>query len=113
MRNLSTILNCTGAKVDITCADKNGRPVYHYSDFTDETGVFSVTIPYNYNGFSLDPKDAIVRLVSSPTDCNIITDFDRGKDGVSPQNPTTWHPDKVEYECGPFFFTIPQCAIQE
>jgi Pollen protein Ole e 1 like len=87
--------------------------VYHYSDVTDETGVFSVTIPYDYYGASLDPKGAVVRLVSSPTDCNIITDFNRGKEGVSPQNPTTWHPEKVEYEIGPFYFTIPQCAIQE
>ncbi|XP_078156266.1 pollen Ole e 1 allergen and extensin family protein [Carex rostrata] len=101
------------AKVDVICPDKNGRPVYHVSDLTDETGEFRFTIPYNYNGLILDPKDAIVRLVSSPSSCNILTNFNRGKDGVSPQNPTTWRHDKVEYECGPFYFTIPQCGVPE
>ncbi|KAJ3689797.1 hypothetical protein LUZ61_018961 [Rhynchospora tenuis] len=102
-----------GAKVDIVCPDKGGRPVYHYSDLTDKTGTFRVTVPYNYNGFTLDPLDAIVRLVSSPTDCNIMTNFNKGKDGVSPTTPTVCHPDIVEFGLGSFYFTIPQCSIPE
>ncbi|KAJ1693721.1 hypothetical protein LUZ63_010419 [Rhynchospora breviuscula] len=102
-----------GAKVDITCPDKKGRPVYHYSDLTDDTGIFRVTISYNYNGFTLDPPDCIVRLVFSPTDCNIMTNFNKGRDGVSPTTPTTYHPEQVEFGIGSFYFTIPQCGIPE
>ncbi|KAJ3681912.1 hypothetical protein LUZ60_014485 [Juncus effusus] len=105
----------SGCKIDVTCMDSNGRPVYHSNDEADDQGKCTLTIPYSYNGFALKAEDCIARLVpdSGSSGCNLPTNFNGGKDGVCPVHPTNVYPDNIEYVLGPFFFTTPQCDVPQ
>ncbi|KAH7690796.1 hypothetical protein IHE45_02G074100 [Dioscorea alata] len=100
-----------GCKVSVTCMDERRRVVYHANDETDDQGEFQLLVNKYINGKELKhEKGCTVRLVSSPhPNCNIATDFGKGKSGAKLCSPSHVYPGLVKYTVGPFYFTSPMC----
>lgn len=103
--------NGTGCKVSVTCMDERRRVVYHANDETDDQGEFELLVNKYINGKELKhEKGCTVRLVSSPhPNCNIATDFGKGKSGAKLCSPSHVYPGLIKYTIGPFYFTSPMC----
>ncbi|KAL9228087.1 hypothetical protein vseg_003702 [Gypsophila vaccaria] len=99
-----------GSTVSVTCFEQK-RVACYKSDTTDDDGEFNILVEKTVFGKKLDPKNCVVRLVSSPdASCNIATDFAGGKKGVKLRQPTLVYRGKTKYVVGPFYYTTPACA---
>ncbi|XP_074276572.1 proline-rich protein 1 [Silene latifolia] len=103
-----------GSTVSVTCLDERKRVVCYKSDKTDEDGEFSMVMEKMVHGKKLNPKNCIVRLVSSPDpSCNVATNFAQGKTGVKLRQPSVVYRDITKYRLGPFYYTTPACACSD
>lgn len=90
--------------------DERKRVVHYASDETDQEGDFEIVVDKNIHGKKLVASQCSVRLVSSPDQqCDVLTDFARGKSGAWLAQPLTVYRDVTKYRLGPFYFTSPMC----
>ncbi|KAK9723915.1 hypothetical protein RND81_05G033900 [Saponaria officinalis] len=102
-----------GSTVSVTCFEQN-RVACYKSDTTDDDGEFNIVVEKTVFGKKLNPRNCVVRLVSSPgTSCNIATNFAGGKTGVKLRQPCVVYRDITKYMVGPFYYTTPACAAPD
>ncbi|KAH9615202.1 hypothetical protein KSS87_001187, partial [Heliosperma pusillum] len=90
-----------GSTVSVTCLDERKRVACYKSDKTDDDGEFNMVMEKMVHGKKLNPKNCIVRLVSSPDpSCNVATNFAQGKTGVKLRQPSVVYRDITKYRLG-------------
>ena len=90
--------------------DDRKRLTYYGSDTTDYDGEYDLAVDKTVHRKKVNPKDCVVRLVSSPDPtCNVATNFAHGKTGVKLKQPSVLYREMVKYLLGTFYYTTPAC----